>query len=103
MFPIAKIQEFATDLILFRKSWKTSWAGLFAAAAIVAPYMSDYAAAHPKRLAVLAAVALAYLGSQARDKNVSSEQQAGIPAPGAGISGVAGYAPPAVIGDPKQP
>ena len=64
---------------LFSRSWKTTWAGVTAAFVGVLPELYAWANNQPVnwRMAVIAA-AVAFMGISARDKNVSSEQQAGI-------------------------
>ena len=64
---------------MFSKSWKTTAAALMAAALTIQPEIAAWVAHEPvnyRQVAVAFFVAL--IGYFARDKNVSSEQQAGI-------------------------
>ena len=76
---------------MFQKSWKTTTAALAAAVLTIQPEISAWVAHQPvnyRQVAVAFCVAL--IGYFARDKNVSSEQQAGIVTPY--ISGLPGSA-----------
>ena len=64
---------------MFNKSWKTTLAGLIAAAPLLySEVMAALAGQHINKKSVLTAVAIALMGYFARDKNVSTEQQAGV-------------------------
>ena len=93
MNPIAQIQ--AVLVFVFSASWKTTVAGLLYAAFELHQQFVAWQAGQPvNKHAVAAAFAAALLGYVARDYNVSSEQQAGLPGGSTGPSGPSGLPGP---------
>jgi hypothetical protein len=78
MNPVAQIQKLL--VVLMSASWKTTVAGLAYALFTLKPEYDAYMAGqHVSKHAVAAAFAAALIGYFARDWNVSSEMQSGVP------------------------
>ena len=67
---------------MFQRSWKTTAAGLVAAAGVMAPEIYAWTQGQPVNgRAFWVGFGIALLGFFARDKNVSTEAQKGLPEP----------------------
>lgn len=95
MFPLAKLQQIL--LLIFTRSWKTTVAGFVYALYEGCPQIQALLNGQPiDKHALVRALCGAAIGYFAKDFNVSTEMQAGIPGAAMPI-GTVNYQPPEEI------